>query len=374
MTERERILAVYRGEVPDRIPFFLDLSHYYLAKYQKPWDLLNGYPAVDEDEIAYHRRFQAGYYIPNQMIQFKVGYADNVRSRTWKETCNGVPEIHWRLETAHGAIERVRSWEPMSYSWPIKAWGVQTEDDLRVLGEALAARRFEPLVDNYRAWDACVGDMGIVSLLPGYSAMGHILHYWMGMENAMYACVDWNDTMHEVVDRINANIITCAQMLATRYPGPVILAGDNFSSDCQPPSFFEEWSAPFYRELADIAHENGKKLSVHVDGRLRKSIAMIGGIGADIIDAVTPMPTGDLTPQECRDEAGRKLILSGGVPPLLWLPQTPVEEFEKFVLEWLSLRKQSTALVAAAGDQVPPGADEARIDLMRDLVNTYGRY
>lgn len=47
MTPRERILAVYNGQTPDRVPYMLDLSHYYLHKFQLPWDLCNGYPKPD---------------------------------------------------------------------------------------------------------------------------------------------------------------------------------------------------------------------------------------------------------------------------------------------------------------------------------------
>jgi hypothetical protein len=39
MTERERLLAVYDGRTPDQVPYYLDLSHYYYQKFQKPWDL-----------------------------------------------------------------------------------------------------------------------------------------------------------------------------------------------------------------------------------------------------------------------------------------------------------------------------------------------
>jgi hypothetical protein len=43
-------------------------------------------------------------------------------------------------------------------------------------------------------------------------------------------------------------------------------------------------------------------------------------------------------------------------------------------LDWLELHKKSPALIANAGDQVPPGAEESRITLMRQLVDEYGRY
>jgi uroporphyrinogen-III decarboxylase len=237
----------------------------------------------------------------------------------------------------------------------------------------MAGRSYESLVENFTAWDEAVGDIGIAYLMPGYSAMGYILNYWMGIEQTIYAAVDWNDTMHEVVDMINDNNLKIIELLAD-YPGEAVLMGDNFSSDIQPPSFFREWSETYYKKAFDIFHSKGKKVAIHVDGRLRGAIKMIRDCGADIIDAVTPVPMGDLTPAQCRDEAGNKLILSGGVSPDLWLPSAPLAAFEKAVTDWLGTRKTSPALIAAAGDQVPPQADEHRIEIMRDLVEKHGKY
>ena len=39
MTERERFLAVLRGETPDRVPYFLDLGHWWRAESGVKWDL-----------------------------------------------------------------------------------------------------------------------------------------------------------------------------------------------------------------------------------------------------------------------------------------------------------------------------------------------
>ena len=101
---------------------------------------------------------------------------------------------------------------------------------------------------------------------------------------------------------------------------------------------------------------------------------MIRDAGADCGDAITPTPMGDLSPAECRAEAGLDFILSGGVSPDLWLPNAPVELFKQKAIEWLALSKTSPRLIANAGDQVPPGADEDRIKIMRDLVEEHGRY
>jgi hypothetical protein len=283
-----------------------------------------------------------------------------------------VPEITWRYRTPLGSIERRRIWEKTTYSWPISAWGVSTEEDLHVLGLALAARRYRPRWDRYQAWVEEVGDLGVVYLSAGYSAMGHLLNYWMGVEGVMYAAADWPDTLHETVGRINANALELIDLLATS-PAEVIILGDNFSSDIQPPHFFAEWSRDYYAEAIRRLHAAGKRVAVHIDGRLRGALRMFAEIGADCADAVTPKPMGDLTPAECRREAGPEMVLSGGVSPELWLPQVSTAAFAEAVRAWLDLRTTSPRLIANAGDQVPPGALEERIALMRDMVENEGR-
>ena len=77
---------------------------------------------------------------------------------------------------------------------------------------------------------------------------------------------------------------------------------------------------------------------------------------------------------ECRQEAGPDMVLSGGVPPNLWTADASDEAFRKVVLDWLVIRKESPRLIANAGDQVPPGALEYRIEMMRELVEEHGRF
>jgi hypothetical protein len=373
MTLRERILAVYRGETPDVVPFMLDLSHWFYHKNRMPWDLTVAYEKPETALIDYHKRTGVGFYMPNLAAFFSAKYGSDVLSEVIKETRNGVPEITWRLSAPLGSIERRRIWEEASYSWAISQWGVRDENGLRILAYALRSRTYYPLWDNYRAWNDYVGETGVVYALPGYSAVGHIMHYWMGVEGTIFAAEDWPQTLREVVDEVNENNLELIDLLA-QSPAEVICLGDNFSSDIQPPGFFNRWSRPYYVEAVRRLHAAGKFVAVHIDGRLRGALAMIRATGADCADAVTPAPLGDLSPQQCRQEAGPDFILSGGVPPNLWLPDVPLEVFKKSVLDWLELKKQSPRLIANAGDQVPPGADEQRIEIMRDLVEQFGKY
>jgi hypothetical protein len=373
MTLRERILAVYRGEAPDVVPYMLDLSHWFYQKNRLPWDLTVAYDEPETALIDYHKRAGVGFYLPNLASFYSSAYADDVRAETRRESRNGAPEIVWRLETPLGSIERRRVWEETSYSWPISQWGIRDERGLRILAHALRSRIYAPLWDNYRAWNDYVGDAGVVYALTGYSAMGQLMHYWMGAEGTIFAAADWPETVREIVDEINANNLELIDLLAES-PAEIICMGDNFSSDIQPPGFFGAWSRDYYAEAIRRLHAAGKFVMVHIDGRLRGALAMIRDAGADGADAVTPAPLGDLTPAECRGEAGERFILSGGVPPNLWLPDVRIDVFKKAVMDWLDLKESGLRFIANAGDQVPPGADERRIAIMGEMVETFGRY
>ena len=373
MTLRERILGVYRGETPDAVPFMLDLSHWFYHREQLPWDLSTAYEEPEGQLIDYHKGAGVGFYLPNLASFYSVTYPDDVAVETEKHSVNGVPEIVWRIRTPVGEIVRRRVWEGQTYAWAISRWGIKSADDLRVFQYAMSRRSFSPRWDRYRAWVDRVGDDGVVYVSPGYSAMGHLMHYWMGMEGVAFATVDFPDVLEEAIGTVNGNLLDLIDLLA-QSPAEVILMGDNFSCDMQPPHFFERWSRDYYVDAVRRLHAAGKRVAVHIDGRLRGAIGMIRETGADCGDAITPTPMGDLTPAECRAEAGKDFILSGGVSPDLWLPNAPLDSFKAKVMEWLDLRSTSSRLIANAGDQVPPGAEEQRIHIMRDLVEEHGRY
>jgi len=373
MTLRERILAVYRKQTPDIVPFMLDLSHFYYHKNKIPWDLSKSYTEPEYGLIDYHKKNGIGFYLNPIGCGYSVKYNGNVIAETKKETRNNETIITWRYETPLGAISRKRIWEENSYSWGIKEWPIENGKDLRILAYALSNRTFEPKWDDYQKWVDYVGEQGVVYMPIGYSGIGYLLCLWMGIEKTMYAIADMPGTIEEFVEKVNESNLRLIDLLAES-PAEIIIGGDNISADIQPPHFFEKWSKKFYTEAAKRLHKKGKFFAIHVDGRLKGALKMTSETGADCADAVTPAPMGDLTPHECRKEAGNDYILSGGVPPDLWLSDVDVSIFKKAVMDWLALKKFSQRLIANAGDQVPPFADEDRISIMRDLVEKYGKY
>ena len=69
MTPRERILAVYRGETPDVVPFMLDLSHWFYHKHQMPVDLLLADLGTAVGQLPYQTRSREAEIVANVLHQ-----------------------------------------------------------------------------------------------------------------------------------------------------------------------------------------------------------------------------------------------------------------------------------------------------------------
>jgi len=365
MNNRERILATYQGEKVDQIPFMLDLSHWFYHKNNLPWDLSKSYEVPEYSLMDYHKKHGIGFYLPNLGSFFDVEYPNIIKNMVSKSADNR--EIFWETTTPRGTIKRSRVWEEQNYAWGIAQWAMTKPEEMLILAEALKSRNYIPRFDKYKAWVDYLGDDGVVYMPDGYSAIGQLMNYWMGVEGTIYASFDYPEIFREVVDSINDNNLKLIDLMA-QSPAEIILMGDNFSSDIQPPAFFEEWSKTYYSEAIKRLHKAGKFVAIHIDGRLKGTLKMFAEIDADCADAVTPKPTGDITPEECRLDAGDKMILSGGVPPRLWLADVPEDIFVSGVKEWLELAKTNQRIIANAGDQVPPHAEEKKIFLMKEIV------
>jgi len=120
MTQRERILAVYRGEMPDVVPYMLDLSHWFYHKYHMPWDLSQSFETPETELIDYHKRANVGFFIANLASFYDSHYGDDVVAETVQDRGGDQTAITWRLSTPLGSIERERVWEETTYAWAIK--------------------------------------------------------------------------------------------------------------------------------------------------------------------------------------------------------------------------------------------------------------
>lgn len=358
MTPRERLLAVYRGETPDRVPALADLSYWYAAHGGGKF-IPGSTDGANTDKIPrlleLHRRTGAAIHL-NLGCFYDERHDETVRVRSG---IDGELYRH-RFETPVGSVEEVRRWSETTYSWPIIHHMVQTAADLKVIRYIFEHASYSTRWDIFRQVDALVGGLGLPLVDVPYTGMGFLISRYAGVERTVMLATDHPQEIEETVATINAAHEKVMRLMADG-PSQVLFHSDNLSSDVQSPRWLDRYSGDYYRRMAQIAHDHEKPLVTHIDGRLRGLLRAAAEMGFDGADAVTPAPWGDLTPQQCRDEAGPKLILSGGVPPSSFSPEVPLRVFDEQVEAWLDLRHQSPALMIAPGDQLPPDGDLERV-------------
>lgn len=367
MTERERLLKVLRGETPDRVPWFADLGHWYRSEAGGQWDLFNINNCTRE-MTDLHRDVRAGWYIEAGSLHEEY-FEDNV---TREKELHGDLAVE-RYITPAGEIFMERKWNPVSFSWDIVKLMVQDLRDLEILIYATERKLFRPKYENWETIEEIGGETGLGFPSLGYTGLGSLMSYYMGVQNTVYAIYEHPDLVERYIRTFNKKHLELTDIYC-KSPAPHVIFTDNLSGDVQPPDIFRRFSYDHYKEISRRLHASGKTVSTHMDGMLDGIIGVVAETGIDVADACTPAPTGDLKPSEIRRQAGDKMILMGGISPVMWLPSTDEKEFIAHVRDWLELRSTNSQLVQSAGDQVPPGTEYKRIRLVYDIVEEYGRY
>ncbi len=96
--------------------------------------------------------------------------------------------------------------------------------------------------------------------------------------------------------------------IAANSPAEVIHCGDNITGDVVGLERFSDYCLPWYNEFAELLHKKGKRLAIHMDGKLANLKEVIGKTEIDIIEAFTPPPNGNLSLKEGRSLWKDKVI------------------------------------------------------------------
>jgi len=366
MTPREQLLAVYTGQRPDAVPALADLSYWYAGNGGGKF-VPGKTDGANRDKVetllTLHRRTGASIHVNlgsfyREIHDAPVTVSSGIRGEVY---------FH-RFETPVGTVEERREWSPVTFSWPITHPMIQGLEDLKVIRYVFERVRYTADWDLFREVDAQVGDLGLPLVQVPYTGMGFFMSRYAGVEQTVMLAEDEPAEFEQTLAAINQAHAKVCRLMAEG-PSQVLIHSDNLTSDTQSPPWVKRYSGQHYRTMAEIAHDHGKPIVTHIDGRLRGLLRTTRDLGFNGADAVTPAPWGDLTPAECRAEAGPEYILSGGVPPSSFHAHVPLSVFEAHVEAWLELRHQSPALIIAPGDQLPPDGEIGRVTRMVEIAS-----
>jgi len=259
--------------------------------------------------------------------------------------------------------------------WQLE-YPVKEVDDLPAARAVVEARTYEMDASGTAALSDEIGDAGILALeipMHPYSDMLHTLLGWgeglllltgEGREHLLRMLAILEDKRQEVVSNVAA------------FPGTVVLAPDNLDGRYLSPGDFRSHFDDSYRRTADVLHDNGKHLVVHVGGPFKHLLPLMAAAGVDGVEGISGPPQGDATIKEAREAAGADLTLWGGIPQDFLVDTYSEEHFERAVREAARQAAGDRRVILGIADRVPVDADFHRIKaaarIIADAVQSIG--
>ena len=370
MTLEQRLLAVFRGETPDVMPWFADLTYWYNAAVQRG-TLPEQYRG--DGVVALYRDLGCGCHEHALNQPWDTEYSDVEITVRQQKRPDGTPWLdttQWR--TPVGTLTQVKQFEPEGCCWAYRRYPVQTPQDLKVLRFIF---RNQHVTLNYatqqrqlRMW----GDWGVCSSMPLRSPLARLIVIWMGVTNTAYALADapWDvECTLEVLDEADDPIYD----IIARSPAPLVYFGENITGEVVSPKLFGRYYAPYYRKRAAQLHAAGKRIFVHIDGTFRALLPLVGDTGVDCAQSLTPAPVGDVSVREMRALAGDDLILWGGIPGAYFSPVYPEEHLRNIVMECIEHHLDTGRFILGVSDQVPADGIIERVKVVSDIVAQHAR-
>lgn len=365
MSPRERVLAIFEGRKPDRVPWFADLTYWHFAE-ERRGALPEQYRG-EEGLARLHRDLECGFY-----LQLLDPY--RIESEVEVREVEKDGRLVRTIQTPVGELREVLSYQPDSFTWSWTEHLVKKLEDLRALRYWLESQRFIPDDTAVQRRIAVCGPNGIGIIALPRTPLSRMQVEFSGIAFLAFAMYDEPEQLEAILQVMEQTDeeryrITCGS--SARF----VMFPDNLSSEVLSPRWFEKYTLPYYQRRCEPLRAAGKFTLSHLDGTMRGLLPLLARSGVDCVEGLTPAPVGDLEPERLREFAGPKLILWGGVPGSLFSPLHSEKMFEEYVRRYITHHKQvGLPFLLGIGDQLPPDGLIERIHKVREIVDEIGGY
>ena len=255
----------------------------------------------------------------------------------------------------------------VDHTWRTVGFAVETRDDLRAL-TWLHQRMwldFDPAA--FKRGSAYVGDRGEPQFWVPKSPYQALAQIWMRFQDLVYALADCQQEVDAAMEAIDASYDPLYEGITASGLVRIVNFGENIHEQLLSPHYFRHYLLPFWEKRVAQLHAAEIFSHVHIDGYFQHFLPMIQELPFDGIEALTPVPQGDMTLNAIREHIGDKILLDG-IPAVLFLDTYSREQLMETTERIIELFHPN--LVLGISDELPQGAGEEAIERVR-LVADY---
>ena len=197
------------------------------------------------------------------------------------------------------------------------------------------------------------------------TAFQSLLEQWFGTEALVYAVFDYKDQIDECLKSMKKASVEYLK-IAVESDGEAFISWEDTSTTNINPSWFSEYIAPEIDDWCDIIHDKGKLYIHHACGHLNALVDLIAETKIDVLESISPPPTGNITLKKARKALPGRIALIGGIEPVIF-----ERESLDFVLDYtreLLGDMKGSRYVLANSDSCPPGVSLEKFKSISAIV------
>lgn len=357
MKSRQRLLAAIKGEPVDRVPWSPFLAYYW--EHQP-----KGIQAMGQ--FSYLKEMGADPLLRgfHQLVSctFK-----NCELRE-KKAGN---EFFLTYETPIGSITTKSIYSENGETTFVVGHPVETAEDFKVLQYLYENMEIVPDFARFETDFKQYGDEALLLPVIGTNcktAFQSLVEHWVGTENLAYALCDMPEVVEECLAVMQSRDEETVKIAVNSSADGFIFWEDSSTTNISP-AMFEQYTKPQIDRWGEIIHKSGKLLVHHACGHLRGLLPLIAKSDIDVLESITPSPTGNVTMQEVAKALPERIALIGGLEPVRMLRASTDEIVEdaKRLLRDLADKR----FVLANADSCPPGVEYEKFLAVSKLVREY---
>ena len=274
----EEIRAALHGEAPRHVPFTI-------------------YPGMIPQGALERSLRGRGLAICHRVAPFSAHMPD-VRIITVHEASGGTARTRTFYETPVGTVSQVSQAGGYGSSRTIE-YPIKKLDDYRVAEFMARNTVYEPVHEGFLSAQERMGADGYVLAHTCYSPLMHIQVSLLGVERFCLEIMDHQAEVMSLYEVLRQKQRELYRIVA-RSPAEACLYGGNIMQETLGPERIRRYILPCWQEFADLMHEQGKMLGVHLDADNSLLLDIVADSALDFIEAFTPPPDCDTSVAQAR--------------------------------------------------------------------------
>ena len=358
MTPKERLLSSISGTEVDRVPWSPFLAYY--------WNSLPD-EVKEKGELPYLEQLGADPLLRGVCPLFQLS-CDNF---TFQEIVKN--QEKWSIYTTPvGTLRSRHVFSSSGQTWFLVEHAVKSKEDFRILTYMNENVTVEPDFASFDSQNARIGERALI--LPPIGTdwlktpFQSLLEKWVGTEQLIYSLADYPEQVEECLQAMSENADKVVRTSCLSEAEGFIFWEDSSTTNVSP-AIYGKYIAPDIRKWSEIIHHSGKFLVQHACGHLRDILAIMGSTGIDMVESISPPPTGNIELSEARSMLKDNIGLIGGIEPTVFLDST-LEELEAYVVNLLE-QMRNTRFILANSDSCPPGVAEEKFRLVSRIAREF---